>query len=283
MAWFHASFEAGASEVAAYVATWGGGRSLDCADLFSASKKVADVWKSVGYEAASADIVNPQKNFDVISREGFFNTLDLCLAVKQGGFALAGPPCSLFVFLSSSTHRRTAQNPDGDTSHFKVRMANAIAKNCCALLRTLAGRQVLVMLEQPTNSMMFKLGCIARWMEEDRSLFVVHTYLGAFDHPMIKPTHLLTSMNSAVLLKRQKSKAQSSVQSIEPLAGPLPARATENPWARPQRTCGPFLRNTPSGPSGTRQLHMSAECTTEFVWAVLCAWERERGRMDSAA
>ena len=47
---------------------------------------------------------------------------------------LAGPPCGLFVFLSSSYHRRNMCYPYGDQFRGKVRASNQLVVNFLVLL-----------------------------------------------------------------------------------------------------------------------------------------------------
>ena len=53
---------------------------------------------------------------DVTAEAGFFVLLDLALRLVTRGLIVAGPPCSLFVSLSSSVHRRGVGHELGDTS-----------------------------------------------------------------------------------------------------------------------------------------------------------------------
>ena len=46
-----------------------------------------------------------------------------------GALLVAGPPCSLFVYMAVGTHLRSLYGMYGDTSLRSVRMANAIARN----------------------------------------------------------------------------------------------------------------------------------------------------------
>ena len=48
---------------------------------------------------------------------------------------LLGPPCSLFVYLSSSLHKRSILGAWGDVRIKSVRMANQIVKNTAAWLQ----------------------------------------------------------------------------------------------------------------------------------------------------
>ena len=68
---------------------------------------------------------------------------------------MAGPPCSLFVFLSSSVHRRGVGHELGDTSRVQVRLANLVVENTIVLLEAVSPRGVWFVLEQPAGSWMF--------------------------------------------------------------------------------------------------------------------------------
>lgn len=57
------------------------------------------------------------------------------LKLKEKALIVLGPPCSLFIFLSSSNHKRDARygfGPEGDTSKYNVRLANRIASNAAS-------------------------------------------------------------------------------------------------------------------------------------------------------
>jgi hypothetical protein len=45
------------------------------------------------------------------------------------GMLAAGPPCSLFIWLSCSVHKRHLYGPAGDQSVPKVALANIITEN----------------------------------------------------------------------------------------------------------------------------------------------------------
>ena len=46
-------------------------------------------------------------------RMGFLKAIQLCLKLKPGGLATAGPPCGSFVFLNRWTSKRSATRPFG--------------------------------------------------------------------------------------------------------------------------------------------------------------------------
>ena len=63
-----------------------------------------------------------------------------------GGCILAGPPCSLFIFVSQSLHCRSAMNPFGDQQQSLVREANQIAINLVVLLAVAHSRKIYFLL-----------------------------------------------------------------------------------------------------------------------------------------
>ena len=187
-------------------------------------------------------------------RRCFFATLELALNVVEYGFAMAGPPCSMFVFLSSGVHKRTAAQPNGDQSHKKVRLANLVASNALSIMKIMAARRVFVMIEQPLNSLMYHYEPFATWVAGNPSLFFVVTYMQAFGHDMVKPTKLLTNMKSARLLTRQRPARRLEASS-----------SCESGDGQPGRK---YLRMCPSGPSGDKDLQSSASYTQDFAQAV---------------
>ena len=94
---------------------------------------------------------------DVTAEAGFLALLDLAMRLVPGGIIVGGPPCSLFIFLSSSFHRRGPGHEQGDTRKLPVRLANAIVDNTMVLLEVAHLRSVWFVLEQPATSWMFKL------------------------------------------------------------------------------------------------------------------------------
>ena len=62
------------------------------------------------------------------------------------GCLLAGPPCGLFVFMSSSYHRRTDACVYGDETLFKIRESNQIVVNLAILLCVAHARMIFYLL-----------------------------------------------------------------------------------------------------------------------------------------
>ena len=157
------------------VDNYDGGRSYHFVDMFSPHRRGADVFMYKGLQAFSGDIRGHSENFDITSKDGFLNMLNISLALLPGGLCLAGPPCSLFIFLSQSYHRRSDLRPEGDEAVAKVRMANLIAQNFAVLAEIIMDRHGFIMVEQPANSWMFKLRAFD--VLKLNGCFTVHTWM----------------------------------------------------------------------------------------------------------
>ena len=70
----------------------------------------------------------------MLTRKGFWLALEALLTIAFGGHLLVGLPCSLWIFLSSSLHKRTAKDAVGNTSNDLVQAANRICVNTTVLL-----------------------------------------------------------------------------------------------------------------------------------------------------
>ena len=63
---------------------------------------------------------------------------------------MVGPPCSLFVFMSSSYHHRSIEMPYGDQSKAKIRVCNQLITNLIVILCVAQSRGVMfLMLGKP--------------------------------------------------------------------------------------------------------------------------------------
>ena len=268
--WFDA--EANGPSLMSAVRQWAGERTLHCLDLFSKSGMAYWEWHFEGFYSAKCDVTDNLVDHDILSRKGFKNILELGLSLMVGGIALAGPPCSMFIFLSSSMHQRTLWNPLGDTSLAKIRMANMIAKNTVWLLELLTSRGCFVVVEQPLNSVMYRLKDFTDWMARDADMQFYTIYMSNFGHEMLKPTRLLSNMKAVTLLLAPIAQARRALQMTQ---GSQASSSTGTP---PRK----FLRRCPSGPAGGRDLHESATYTRRFVAALLSAWEREFNRVQAS-
>ena len=133
------------------------GRDLHCLDLFSVSQNINKAFLKYEYKAEAYDIKLRGPEHDITPYMGFMNLLVLACRVRPRGLVAGGPPCSLFIFLSSSVHQRSQENLLGNQQNSKVRLANQIVRNTAYIIDFLLSRDVWCVLEQPAGSLMFKL------------------------------------------------------------------------------------------------------------------------------
>ena len=200
---------------------------------------------------------------DVTAEAGFLALIDLAMRLVLGGIIVGAPPCSLFIFLSSSFHRRGPGHEQGDTSKLPVRLANAIVDNTMVLLEVAHLRSVWFVLEQPATSWMFKLPCVRETFArlkgcqpgggppgvDSPAVHRICTWMGAFGHELPKCSHLVGTLPTLPTMKR---------------ARPSHLRGCE---ARPG-----MWRRTCTGVQGGRDLPGSAEYTRAFCLALYSAW-----------
>eukprot|EP00973_Karenia_brevis_P096390 12431535-Karenia_brevis.AAC.1 len=197
-------------EILDYILSWAKARNKRILDMFCGIANMFKVWSEEnGHPGYKFDIVHNPKH-DMTTKEGFFLALDNALELEAGGMHAGGPPCSLFIFLSSSIHKRTKIHPEGDTSVACVRKANVIAENYTVLLVITTTRGVKHLLEQPGSSRFFDLKYVnalltkipktAKWTR-------MWTWMRCFGHRLPKPSVLWSDMDTAkTYLKKTWSK-----------------------------------------------------------------------------
>ena len=152
-----------------------GTRRYHALDLFGASRAVQRCWERRGYCAAALDIQLDELNHDILTMRGWFCFLDHIMQTSFGkieefntfkiffwkwswgililenrakmncplrplrlphAVCVCGPPCSLFIWISSGTHRRCSSTYDiyGNVGLKCVRMSNAILRNFASWL-----------------------------------------------------------------------------------------------------------------------------------------------------
>lgn len=107
---------------------------------------------------------------------------------------MCGCPCSLFVFMSSSVHKRSCAMPYGDQALPKIRRINQLVVNLTVLLALAHTRGVFFMhhgvkfrvvkgarIEQPASSMLWSFPELARLLEF-LDTTRVHTWMKKFNH-----------------------------------------------------------------------------------------------------
>lgn len=200
--WYHS--EAEWPSIRSFCRNWVGSRDIDMVSVFDRSLRMSSTWKNSGHSSTAYDIAHDPVQMDICTQVGFYFLLTLLLGLAPGGFSMWAPPCSLWIFLSSSLHKRSALSPDGNTDHFSVRLANRIAINAAmALKAALKFRSdCTFMVEQPSGSWLFKYG---PWKSiiENFWLKKTLTYQGLFGGPLAKPTHLVHSLKQDDLCARR--------------------------------------------------------------------------------
>ena len=186
------------ADVLSYIQGWQGKREVQFFDLFSGVGEATKLFRANGYVTKNYDI---NMGDDITKRAGFFKALDIVMAMAIGALILMGPPCSLWVFMSSAYHRRSKCNPDGDTSKEAVRNANVLVRNLCFLMAVAHFRQVFLILEQPSSSQMCNYSWLAQ-ICQSLDLKRIVTWMKEYGHAIAKPTYLLSNMVTANLLRR---------------------------------------------------------------------------------
>lgn len=83
----------------------------------------------IGFEGAKYDIKSAGMEEDITTRVGWLSLLLQGLRLAENALLFLGPPCSMFIFLTSSQHQRHKYGPMGDPRDRTSQLANAIAAN----------------------------------------------------------------------------------------------------------------------------------------------------------
>ena len=132
-------------EILEVVAAYDGPRNLDALDVFSGESQV---WIQMLEEGKACERFDILYGDDILTHGGFHKLLRQTLCLKQRSIAVCGPPCSLWVFLSSSFHMRSKENPAGDDTKDAVVAANTIVTNLCMILIVMAFRQAWFLISK---------------------------------------------------------------------------------------------------------------------------------------
>lgn len=190
----------------------------------------------------------------------------------------AGPPCSLFIFLSSSVHKRHQLGPRGDESNLKVKLSNLLTENLAVCIRAVSLiKRVQVLLEQPLSSTMFALP-IWQQLATDLEFESIETHMGFFGHFMSKPTTLFGNLEYITWLQR-KVKGNK-------LRAALADKVKKNRTKFEKKLCTPlrlYVKSKGGSVSGGPDLALSAAYTTAFTNAVFRAWFRSWVLFNSAS
>lgn len=262
------------------VSSFSGHCFIDMLDLFAGKGNAGALFQRSGKCAVAYDILLDASH-DILTKSGFTIALRLVLSLKSGALLLCGIPCSLFVYMSSSVHKRSSKGPQGDESIDVVRAANAIASNAVELCRIASCRHVLCIVEQPLNSVMFSLQCFEQIVYSD-SWFSIVTYMGCFGHALSKPTRLWccalgnvgVQRQFVALLSRSKRDLPLHLQCIAVSRSVKKAQLITSASDPFFQVCRPmasaFYERTSDGKvNGKKSSHISGQYTEAFSRALL--------------
>ena len=86
-------------------------------------------FEKLGFRGTTFDVATGGDSEDFSTKTGFETALFKSLRLLERGLVMCQPPCSLFIFFSSSQHQRSTWGPRGATWDDKVFLANLLAVN----------------------------------------------------------------------------------------------------------------------------------------------------------
>ena len=125
---------------------------LDAVEFFAGAETVASAFCARGFKTLGYDILLDSGSMDIMSAPGMAFALALSLRLRRGSFAHLAPVCSSLVWVSRSSTGRSETTPLGTTAC--AREGNAMTSRCMLLMYILISRGVLVVLGQPSSSLM---------------------------------------------------------------------------------------------------------------------------------
>lgn len=137
-----------------FIHQWQGPSDLHALDLFGHSCATRSKFRQM-----ASGILMLSPSHDITTRAGVRDLLSVGLRLLNGALVCAGPPCSLWIFLSSSVHCRNSASHGihGNPVHEKIQLSNVTVENMVAVLALLHRvRHFHTVIEQPGSSMMFE-------------------------------------------------------------------------------------------------------------------------------
>ena len=153
---------------------------------------------------------NPQL-YDFTSAKGFALAVALCLSLRAGGFLLAAPVCSSWVWLNRGTSLRCEFCPLGMGPN--TQMANGMVSKLAVLLRIVSPLQALWVFEQPAGSLMQlhpRMQDIFKCMQVYRSSWRMSDFGGATQ----KPTWLYANRSLEGLAAHRDTRSRTASGSL---------------------------------------------------------------------
>ena len=162
------------------------GRTGDAQEVFSGKATWSAEFRNQGLVADTYDIEDSAEE-DVLSVPGQKTLVMRLSGLKRHAVTMWAPKCSNFVFVNMGTSGRRRDNPEGDQSKPQVRDSNRMAATVCACVRFLAAMHIFWVIEQPLNSLLFRLH-VVRQLLTDLSARRISFRMVDFGAPSQKPT-----------------------------------------------------------------------------------------------
>lgn len=128
-------------------------RDLACVELFSGIGAIACAFRRFGSQADEYDCLRHDPDENILTTVGFLKALQKVLRLEKRGLLYVGLPCASYIFMSSSQHRRSPEQPGGNENLGWVAQANTICCRSMLLVAVAIARQCFWALEQPSSSM----------------------------------------------------------------------------------------------------------------------------------
>ena len=179
-------------------------RHLDAVELFAGQAEITQALQAAFFTALGVDASDGRAESNMLSYRGFLNALHLIMRIKPKGLLWLAPPCSSWVYMSSSWHKRGKRNRHrGATRWCDIREANSLGCIVAILVLVASWRQVYYILEQPKGSKLLKFRPLQDALR-NTGASTLTTYLRSFcpTFPIKKPLSLCYTAPWAVLLSR---------------------------------------------------------------------------------
>ena len=189
-----------------WAALAGAESDLDVVELFAGEAEVSKSCEACDLKVVAVDALHGTAEANLQTLRGVRYAISMILRLKAGALLWLAPPCSGWVFLSSSCHKRNSSNDyRGNRRNPGVAADNSLAHVVAALCRLASWWGITFILEQPADSVLFNFGCVKKALNMCGAIFT-RTFAQAFDpsFPIRKPFRLAATAVWASSLRRNK-------------------------------------------------------------------------------
>lgn len=110
------------------------------------------------------------------------------VSLEEDGLCWLGPPCSWWVWVSSSVHQRTKARPCGQVGHPTVAFHNSVAQFVADAIMTCIALRIYFVLEQPLSSLFPEFEAVRAALAEAQATAIAIPLwkFGGFSHKPLK-------------------------------------------------------------------------------------------------